>query len=135
LRELSDHKGVLLEEPEYFGPHTLCRAARRRFPGLGEALTESRDSVHGQVAILAREVQAGIAANAAIRALQPFSFLEDVLHEARLHSEVENAVAISFVIPAELRSSNLGARVLAEAERTAPRVLSLLLAEERADHV
>jgi hypothetical protein len=42
MRELADHKGVLLEEPEYFGPHTLCRAACRRFASLGEALIEQK---------------------------------------------------------------------------------------------
>jgi hypothetical protein len=55
VRDLPEQKGVLLEEPEYLGPHTLCRAACKRLPTLGEALFEERDSVHGQLAILSRE--------------------------------------------------------------------------------
>jgi len=135
LRELADHKGVLLEEPEYFGEHTLCRAAVRRFPGLREMLLDEQDSVHGQLYILAREVETGIRENTAARALEPFLFLEWVLSQERLYSEIEVAVAISFVVPRVLRSSSLGSLVLIEAERTAPRVFSLLVAEGRAHHV
>jgi biotin synthase-related radical SAM superfamily protein len=121
---------VLLEEPEYFGPHILCRAACKRFRALGEVLLEERDSAHGQIAALAREVQAAIEAGVLSRAIEPFAFLEEVLQEPRLHSEVENAVAISFVVLSELRASNLGAQLLVEAERAAPLVISILVAEE-----
>ena len=122
---------MLLEEPEYFGPHSLCRAACKRFRALGEVLLDERDSVHGQIAVLAREVRAAIEAGILSRAIEPFSFLEEVLHEPRLHSEIENAVAISFVVPVELRASTLGAQVLMEAEHAASRVISILFSQER----
>jgi hypothetical protein len=93
-------------------------------------LIEERDSAHGQIAALAREVQAAIEAGLLYRAIEPFAFLEEVLQEPRLHSEVENAVAISFVVLSELRASNLGAQLLVEAERTAPLVISILVAQE-----
>jgi hypothetical protein len=130
LRELPDQKGVLLEEPEYFGPHSLCRAACKQFPGLGERLLQERDSVHGQAAILAREVMAAVAEHAVRRAVELFVFLERVLKQPRVHSEIENLVAISFVVPEELRGSRVGAEVLAGANREAPRVLAILRAEE-----
>jgi len=135
LLELPDHKGVLLEEPEYFGEHTLCREACRRFPGLGEALIEEKNSMHGQVHVLALEVKTAIKENAAARALEPFLFLEWVLNQQRLHSEIENAVAQSFVAPSEMRSSSLGLQVLAEAERAAPRVVGILRIEEERGHL
>lgn len=130
MRELPDHRGVLLEEPDYVGPHTLCRAGCERFPRLGEVLLEERDSVHGQLAVLAREVDSAVTGRLVPRALEPFLFLETILQELRVHSEIEKAVAISFVVAAELRASTVGARVLSEAERVAPRVLSILLAQE-----
>jgi len=130
LHELPEKKGVLLEEPEYVGPHTLCRAGCKRFSPLGEALLEQQDSINGQLAILAREVDVAVAARALPRALQPFLFLEEILQEPRVHSEIENAVAISFVIPAVLRESSVGTQVLAEAARVAPRVHSILIAQE-----
>jgi hypothetical protein len=130
LQELPEKKGVLLQEPEYVGPHTLCRAGCKRLPALGEALLEERDSVHGQLAILAREVDAAVAVRAVSRALQPFLFLEEVLQEPRVHSEIENAVAISFVVPQVLRESSAGTQVLTEAARVAPRVHAILVAQE-----
>ena len=91
--------------------------------------------MHCQLSILAREVEAETRENTAARALEPFLFLEWVLNQERLDSEIENAVAISFIVPAQLRSSSFGALILAEAERTAPRVVSFVVAEERRHHV
>lgn len=131
MRELPEGRGILLEEPEFFGPHTLCHAACQRFTALSEALLEERDSVHGQMAILAREVEAAVRVGAHSRAIEPFSFLEAVLNEARLYSEIEVAVATSFVLLAELRKSAVGVQVLRDAACEAPRVTSVLLEQER----
>jgi hypothetical protein len=104
---LPDDGGELLEEPAYFGERTFLKRVSERFP----ELTDDPDigtGIHVTMAALARLALRAVREGKTEQARATVEFLEEVLRSPRLHPEILNAVAISFVDPAELRTFEAG---------------------------
>lgn len=108
---LPDEQGRLIEEPEYFGERTFLANAVQRFP----ELADNHDiymGVHLSMAALGRLAVRALRDGDTKRAHATIGFLEEVLRSPRLHPEIRNAVAISFVDPVDLGTFEEGRRFL-----------------------
>jgi len=110
MKSLPQNKGVLLEEPEYFGPRCFSEKAVARFPELSAQLTHEAGNIHGQICTLASAARAAFESADTALLSRVFEFLAEILARQRLHPEIENAVAISFLEPAEFEQSDAGRR-------------------------
>jgi hypothetical protein len=101
MKPLADKKGVLVEEPEYFGAQSFSAEAAGRFPELISQLALEAGRVHVQMGTLASAVRAGVDSGDLALASRVFTFLSEILSKKRLHPELQNAIAISFLAPFE----------------------------------
>jgi hypothetical protein len=108
---LHDEQGRLLEEPEYFGERTFLTNAVQRFPELADD-PDIKVGIHLSMGALGRLAVRAVRAGDTKRAHATIEFLEEVLRRPRLHPEIPNAVALSFVDPVELRMFQEGRRFL-----------------------
>jgi hypothetical protein len=108
---LPDEQGRLFEEPEYFGERTFLANAIQRFPELADD-PDINIGVHLSMAALGRLTVRALREGDTKRALATIDFLDEVLRSPRLHPEIRNAVAISFVDPGELGTLKEGRRFL-----------------------
>jgi hypothetical protein len=108
---LPDAQGRLFEEPEYLGERTFLTNAVQRFPELADD-PDIKIGVHFSMAALGRLAVRAVRAGDTKRAHATIDFLEEVLRSPRLHPEIPNAVAISFVDPVELGTFQEGRRFL-----------------------
>src|SRR6185503_16848632 len=99
--------GQLLEDGDYLGVRTFERMAIERFPEL-RSDPEIATGVHLCMAALARVTMQAVRAGEAQRAAEVFTFLNQVLQQPNVHRDIQDAVAQSFVVPAELVSSIVG---------------------------
>ena len=111
------------------GDSALRTAMRERFPDLASDLDDD-DGIHLAVAALARYVMEKITANDIPRAASLLSYLDEILRWPDVDPEIENAVAISFVEPAELESTPSGRLVW---DQMPPRLRHLMLGSDRAE--
>lgn len=100
-----------MEEPEYFGSRCFSEEAIRQFPELATELTQQADLLHGQMGILKSSAHTAIERGELVFLRRLFAFFEDVLSRQRVHPEIENAVAISFLLPADFEASETGRQV------------------------
>lgn len=121
---LPNRKGVLLET---YGNAEFSRDAVARFPELQEELEEYAELLHVQMGTLKRAVRSAVSAGDIELALQICAFLNEALSQPRAISEIEVAVAISFVEAYELREGQVGKAVL---KRMPKRVRQIILDQE-----
>jgi hypothetical protein len=108
---LPDEQGRLLEEPEYFGERTFLKEVVRRFPELAND-PDIENGIHLAMAALGRLAVHAIREGNTTRAQTAIQFLVEVLQRPRVHPEVRNAMAISFVDPEELGTFQAGRQFL-----------------------
>ena len=100
-----------MEEPEYFGPRCFSDEVIRCFPELATDLRRDAELLHVQMGSLASLARAAIERGDLPFLRRVFVFLEDVLSRPRVHPEIENAVATSFLLPADFETSETGRQV------------------------
>jgi hypothetical protein len=108
---LPDEKGGLFEEPEYCGERTFLTHAVQRFPELADD-PDITIGIHLSMAALGRLAVRAVREGDSTRAHATVVFLEEVLRSPRLHPEIPNAVATSFVDRGELATFEEGRRFL-----------------------
>jgi hypothetical protein len=123
MKRLADGKGVLLEEPDYFGEKCFLAAASARFPELQKALKED-PGVHGAMWTLAKATMAAVAVADLARVHEVFAFLEDILKKPRLDPEIPNAIAASYVGISELSETAVGRSVVEQMPASIHNVIS-----------
>ena len=126
-KELPDRKGVLVDT---YGSAEFSRDVIRQFPSLQSDLEEDAGLLHVQMGTLGGSVRQAIASGDLALPLQVCRFLGEILARKRLHPEIENAVAISFVDAKILRESDAGRQLL---DQMPKRVREVLLDQERRD--
>ena len=120
-------KGVLLEEGrEVYGAASFGRDAARQFPDLASDFEEDLELLHVHMATLAGLVRDAIADGDLDTVARVGAFLDTVLEHPGAVSEIENAVAISFVDAREFRSLPHGS----EAFRCLPGGVRRILKEQ-----
>ena len=123
MKPLPDKKGVLLQEPEYFGAQCFSAEAVARFPELAARLVCDAGQIHLQMGALASVARDAIESDDFALASRLFAFLSDTLARERLHHEVENAIAISFLEPSEFEQPGRWREALRLLPETLKRVL------------
>ena len=108
MKPLANNKGVLVDEPDYFGPRCFSETAIRTFPELATELTQDAELLHVQMGTLASAGRRAITRGDLTFLHRLFAFLEDVLSRPRLHHEIPNAVATSFLLPVDFEVSDTG---------------------------
>jgi hypothetical protein len=108
MKQLAKSKGVLMEEPEYFGARCFSDEAIRRFPELATELAQDVELLHVQMGTLASAARSAFETGDTALARRVFDFLDEILARQRLHPEVENAMATSFMLPADFEASETG---------------------------
>ena len=98
-----------------------------RFPELAADLQEDAELLHVQMGTIAGAIRLALKRGDTQLPLEVCAFLDEVLKNPRSISEIENAVAISFVEAKEFRASSAGLQVL---ERMPTTVRDVLLAQE-----
>lgn len=111
MKLLPDDGGQLVEEPEYFGERTFLKAAMARFPQLASD-PDLELGVHLSMAALARLAWGALRSGDIGQARAVVDFLDEVLATPRLHPEIRNAVAVSFLEPSELATFEAGGEFL-----------------------
>jgi ketopantoate reductase len=111
MKLLPHDGGQLVEEPEYFGERTFLKAAMARFPQLARD-SDVEVGVHLSMAALARLAMGALRSGDIGQARAVVDFLEEVLATPRLHPEIRNAVAVSFLEPSELATFEAGVEFL-----------------------
>jgi hypothetical protein len=122
---LPDGEGVLLDS---YGYEQFSRDVVLQFSALGAELEQFAAELHGQMGILAQAVRRALESGDAQFPLHVCSFLDGILSQPKLISEIANAVAISFVDPQELRETSAGRFTL---EGMPDRIRDILLEQER----
>jgi hypothetical protein len=108
---LPNDGGQLLQEPEYFGERSFRRQALERFPELA-ADPDTEIGIHVTMAALGRIAVGAIRKGKLDQSRATVEFVAEVLRNPRIHPEIRNAVAISFVDPAELSTFEAGREFL-----------------------
>jgi len=99
---------MMVEEPEYFGPKSFSREAIVNFPELAVDLQHDAELLHVQMGTLASWARTAIERADAASLRRLFAFLEEVLSRPKLHHEIRNAPATSFLAPADFEISECG---------------------------
>src|SRR5262249_51330157 len=120
------HRGGILLERYDGGPFSVD--AITRFPTLREELEEDEGLLHLQMSTLARAVGRSVATGNVGLAKDIFAFVDQALRHPKASPEIENAVALSFIEPSDLRKSELGRTLLAGMP---PTLKAVLLEQER----
>lgn len=112
--------GILLEQYDgaQVGPDAISK-----FPSLREEIEDADGLLHLQLSALARGVRDCILCGDIVLANEILSFVDSALCHPKASPEIENAVALSFVEPWELRQSEVGQALLAEMPATLKQVL------------
>jgi len=110
-----------------YGNAQFSADAIARFPKLCADLEEDAELLHVQMGTLAGAIRDSLRNGDAEFPLTICAFLAEVLENPRAVSEIENAVAISFVEAREFRASAVGTDVLAQMPKV---VRSVLLDQE-----
>jgi hypothetical protein len=105
---LADGKGVLVDT---YGSAQFSRDAIARFPSLRD-LELDAELLHPQMGTLAAAMREAVLAGDTHLPLQICAFVSEALSKPNAISEIENAVATSFVEVYELRSTATGKAVL-----------------------
>ena len=95
-----------------YGNAQFSADAISRFPSLKADLEEDAELLHVQMGTLAGAVRVALARGETKHPLEICAFLDEALKNPRAISEIENAVAISFVEAKEFRLSKAGQEVL-----------------------
>ena len=90
----------------------LGHDAVQRFPKLQRNLEEADGLIHLIMSALAGAAREALASETPAAANDVFDFVAEALANPRASSEIENAVAISFIEARELRSSEAGCGAL-----------------------
>lgn len=112
---------------DVYGAAQFSADAISRFPTLGSDLREDAELLHVQMGTLAEAVRAALRLGDSQLPSEVCEFLAWVLNQPHAVSEIENAVAISFVEAEEFRASKVGLEVLARMPAT---VRGVLVAQE-----
>jgi len=110
-----------------YGNAEFSADAISRFPELRADLEEDANLLHVQMGTLAGAVRTSLAKGDTELPLAICTFLAEILGNARAISEIENAVAISFVEAREFRATSAGTNALS---RMPDIVRGVLLAQE-----
>ena len=124
---LSDNQGFLLE---MYDERAFSRDVIAAFPELSDDLEENDNLLHVQVGILAEATRKSLKVGESDRACRILAFLERAMAHPRAINEISNAVGISFISSAEIRSVP---SVWGSIESVAPRLIKILLDTEKAD--
>jgi hypothetical protein len=108
MKSLPQNRGILAEEPEYFGVRCFSAEAIRQFPELASELTKDAHLLHVQMGTLAGCARSAIERGDPVFLRRVIAFLDEVLSRHRIHPEIENAVATSFLAPADFETSETG---------------------------
>ncbi|HEY3854251.1 MAG TPA: hypothetical protein VGO67_07670 [Verrucomicrobiae bacterium] len=108
MKPLANSKGVLMEEPEYFGPQSFSVEVIAQFPEKAAELTENSGILHIQMGLLASAARKAIEVGDTVFLKRVFRFINDILARERLHPDVEDAVADSFLTLTEFEQSEAG---------------------------
>jgi hypothetical protein len=122
---LPDGKGVLVET---YGNAEFSRDVIQKFSSLQDALEQDAGLLHPQMFTLAVALRRALELGDTGLPMQICGFLDEVLRKRNAISEIENAIAISFVEAHELKVSALGRTVL---EKMPEAVRRVLLEQER----
>jgi hypothetical protein len=120
-----DETGVLVSS---YGNAEFSRDVIERFPTLRSELEFNAQLLHPQMGALAAAIRDAIASGDTRLPLQVCAFLDEALRKPNAISEIENAVAISFLEAHELRQTATGKTLL---ERMPESIRSILLEQER----
>jgi hypothetical protein len=124
-KELPDKHGVLLD---MYGNEEFSRDVIGQFPTLRADLEEDAGLLHVQMGTLAGAVRQALALGETDLPIRICRFLGDMLGNPRAVSEIENAVAISFLEAREFRDTVAGRAVWNQMPKA---VQELLLQRER----
>ena len=124
-KELPNKQGVLLD---MYGDEEFSRDVIRQFPTLRADLEENANLLHIQMGTLAGAVRQALSLGEVDLPLRICQFLDDTLSQPQAISEIENAVAISFVEAREFRDTVTGRVVL---DQMPKRVQQILFEQER----
>ena len=117
-------------DPSLYGTYGNAEFSRdviERFPELRDDLEFDADLLHPQMGTLAAAVLHAIEKGDALLPQKICAFLDEALGKPYAIAEIENAVAISFVEPLQLRKSSAGRLLL----RTMPdRVRKIIIEQE-----
>jgi hypothetical protein len=115
--------GTEATRADAYGNAEFSADAIARFPKLSGDLGEDAELLHVQMGTLAGAIRDSLAKGDAEFPLAICAFLAEVLENPRAISEIENAVAISFVEAKEFRASSTGIDVLAQMPKVVRGVL------------
>jgi hypothetical protein len=111
-----------------YGNAQFSADAIARFPKLSTDLEEDAELLHVQMGTLAGAIRDSLATGDAEFPIAICAFLAEVLQNPRAISEIENAVALSFVEAREFRAYPAGIEVLAQM----PEVVRVVLLDQEA---
>jgi hypothetical protein len=106
-----------------YGNAQFSADAIARFPKLSADLEENAELLHVQMGTLAGAIRDSLMNGDTEFPLAICAFLDEVLQNPRAISEIENAVAISFVEASEFRTSVAGIDVLSQMPKSVRGVL------------
>ena len=109
--ELPNNNGEMFEESEVFGTQAFLEAILIEFPGIGNRFGKN-DGIHIAMGTLHQMCSDAIRSSDFDLVKRVFQFLERVVTKPKVDSEIENAVAISFLTPTELTDSPNGKTAL-----------------------
>jgi len=115
--------GTEATRADAYGNAQFSTDAIARFPKLSADLAQDAELLHVQMGTLAGAIRDSLANEDAEFPLAICAFLAEVLENPRAISEIENAVAISFVEAREFRASPAGIEVLAQMPKVVRGVL------------
>ena len=124
-KPLAGKAGVLLD---MYDAQSFGRDAAARFPQHAELFEEDLDLLHVHMGTIAGIVRGALASGDSATIREVGAFLDEALRHPRAISEIENAVAISFVDAREFRATETGRIAFAEMPRT---VRNVLLEQDR----
>jgi hypothetical protein len=108
MKPLAKSKGVMMEEPEYFGPKSFSRESIEHFPELAAELQHDAELLSVQMSTLALSARTAIQRGDVAFLRRLFAFLDNILARPKLFSEIQNAVETSFLMPADFEASQCG---------------------------
>jgi hypothetical protein len=106
MKRLANNAGVMLEEPDdIYGEQSFSRDAIKRFGSLSNELVDHQPQLHLQMSVLATLTIEALETGNDELAKSILNFLDEVIGHVPISSEIPNAVAISFVLPAQIREA------------------------------
>ena len=112
MKILGGEKGVLLESGEVYDAAAFGRDVLLNFSEFSELFDEDPELLHVHMGTLAGIVRTSVKTRELDTAARVCEFLGAALENPRAIAEIENAVALSFVEPRELRETATGRSLL-----------------------